>query len=172
MADKESLAARLTAQDKKAMLAVITELYAAYQARSSQRVMEIIEGAVEASAQEWQKSGRGSAQQIREAFLAFHEDIFHHPQYRLKPLNTKHVVWEDGPGGTVVLASAVPMIATEPMTFTDNGTPVQVKLRLGRFTFSKAPRTRTRQATSPEGEPTTTTEVLQGGWRLVRLDLF
>lgn len=130
----------VSAEDQAAARALVKQLYDAYKARDLKQVMSLIQPAVERSALDYEASGKGQAQEIRDAFLAFHEDLLNHPQYRLHDYNDQFIVFEPGQNGEFVLASSVPVIQTDVLDFqsSDGSSSTTARLRLGRFTLKKA----------------------------------
>lgn len=138
---------------KQAIHDTLQRLYQAYQTKDVDAVMGLIAGAVETTAREYQAQHPekpNAEQAIREAFLAFHEDIFRHADYRLLDFQDGFLNYSVNADGSVDVQSSVPVIATDPMTFDDEGTPVTVNLRIGHFVLV------------PE----------DGRWRIVKMDLF
>jgi len=139
---------------KAAVEAVLNRLYLAYQAKDVQGVLDLIHDAVESSARDYQAGHPekvGADQQIREAFRAFHEDIFAHQDYDLQDFQFGFADLSLRPDGSVEVVSSVPIIGTQAMTFEDSdGSPATIRLRLGRFVLRP----------------------VQGDWRIVEMDLF
>ena len=144
----------VTEEQKAAIVAVLKDLHTAYEARDVQKVMGLIHEAVEATARKYQADHPdrpGADQQIREAFVAFHEDIFQHREYHLLDFQPGFAEFSPREDGSVEVLSNVPIVSTDAMTFEDSdGTPTTVRLRLGRFVLRPA----------------------KGCWQIVEMDLF
>ncbi|MEW6280920.1 MAG: hypothetical protein AB1758_20060 [Candidatus Eremiobacterota bacterium] len=126
-------------EDQQAARALLRELYDAYQARDLNKVMAMIELAVDGSAREFEASGKGKGQDIVDAFRAFHEDLLGHPQFRLEEFNDRFLVFEPQTTDSFVVASPVPVILSDSLDFSDSAgtTMTTARLRLGRFTLKK-----------------------------------
>ncbi|MCE7871316.1 hypothetical protein DYH09_13175 [bacterium CPR1] len=122
--------------DQTAARALLNELYAAYESRQVDRVMALIAPAVEASAQ---GDAQGRAQEIRDAFRAFHEDLLSHPDFRLEPFNDQFLGFEPLKDGSFRVISSVPIILSDSLVFKESdGTPTPpIRLRLGAFTMQR-----------------------------------
>ena len=144
----------VTDPQKAAILAVLKELHAAYAARDVKAVMALIHEAVETTARNYQgfhPEKPGADQAIRDAFQAFHEDIFQHEGYVLLEFQPKFAEFKGREDGSVEVVSNVPILSTESMTFEDpEAGPTTVRLRLGRFVLRP----------------------VDGKWQIVEMDLF
>lgn len=145
----------VTEDQKAALVAALKDLHTAYEARDVKKVMALIHEAVEATARKYQADHPeqpGADQQIREAFVAFHEDIFQHQDYHLLDFQPDFAEFSAREDGSVEVTSNVPILSTDAMTFEDSdGTPTTVRLRLGRFVL----------------RPTA-----EGRWQIAEMDLF
>ncbi len=146
--------AALDDEAQAAILEVLEGLHAAYEARDLEGVLGRIHLAIEATAGEYQARHPekvGADQEIRDAFRAFHEDIFRHEDYRLQDFQSGFAEFKSLPDGTVEVLSSVPIIGTEAMTFEDtDGTSATIRLRLGRFVMRQ----------------------IEGSWQIAGMDLF
>lgn len=123
--------------DQQAVRSLLRQLYEAYESKDVDRVMALIQPAVDASAA---ADPGGRSQEIKDAFRAFHEDLLTHPDFRLEPYNDKFLQFElEGEGVHVV--SPVPIILSDALIFKESdGTPTPpINLRLGDFTFARGP---------------------------------
>lgn len=122
--------------DQQAIRALLKQLYDAYQARSVDQVMALIQPAVDASAA---ADAQGRAQEIKDAFRAFHEDLLNHPDFRLDPFNDRFLDFQAQSDGSIRVVSPVPIIVSDALIFTESdGTPTPpIALRLGDFTFQR-----------------------------------
>ena len=147
-------ALEVSSEQQAAILEVLEGLHAAYQARDLEAVLGRIHLAIEATAQEYQArhpEKEGAAEEIRDAFRAFHEDIFRHEDYHLQDFQSGFAEFKALPDGTVEVLSSVPIIGTEAMTFEDtDGTSATIRLRLGRFVMRP----------------------VEGSWQIAGMDLF
>lgn len=138
---------------KAAIMTVLKSLHGTYEARDVKGVLGLIQEVVDRTAREYQAGhpeDPKAEEAIRDAFVAFHEDIFRHEGYHLLAFEPRFADFKPRTDGSVEVVSNVPIIGTEDMTFDDNGTPATVHLRLGRFVLR------------PE----------DGTWRIVEMNLF
>ncbi|MGI5844635.1 MAG: hypothetical protein ACOX9B_10715 [Candidatus Xenobium sp.] len=144
----------VSSEQQAAILEALEALHAAYQARDLEAVLGKIHLAIENTAQEYQSrhpEKEGAVQEIRDAFRAFHEDIFRHEDYHLQDFQSGFADFKARPDGTVEVFSNIPIIGTEAMTFEDtDGTPATIRLRLGRFVM----------------------RLVGGSWQIAEMDLF
>lgn len=137
-----------------AIKAELNKLYQAYKAKDLKAIMTIIQPAVENTAQEYaaeHPQDPQAAERIRDAYLAFHEDILNHADFCMDEFVPDLAQYFKGQNGSVEVVSPVPVIGTSSMTFQDDeGDGYIVRLRLGRFVYACD----------------------KGQWKLVEMDLF
>lgn len=136
-----------------AIMKVLQGLHHAYEARDLKEVMGLISGAVDTTAKSYaakHPERKDAEKAIKDAFQAFHEDIFANEAYHVLEFKGSFATFDKRPDGTVEVTSTVPVISTDPMTFYDGETPNTVVLRLGRFVMK------------PAGK----------SWKIVEMDLF
>ncbi|MGM9991800.1 MAG: hypothetical protein ACI376_02985 [Candidatus Bruticola sp.] len=145
------------AEVKTEIKADLRELYSAYRDKNVDKVMEVLHECIESSALEYasrHKEDPEAADKIRDAYKAFHEDIFNHKDYVLDPFTLEFCTYQTLANGNVEVASAVPVISSKSMDFKEE-TPDQthymtISLRLGRFVYARGDK----------------------GWHIVEMDLF
>lgn len=152
-ADADADGAPVGKDQQAAIMAVLQRLHHAYEAKDLKVVMGLIAGAVDRTAKDYAASHpeRPDAEKaIRDAFQAFHEDIFVNEAYHVLEFKGGFATFSKRLDGDVEVVSTVPVISTDPMTFYDGETPQTVVLRLGRFVMR-------------EGKQ---------GWQIMEMDLF
>jgi len=147
-------ALEVSSDQQAAILEVLEGLHSAYEARDLEAVLGRIQLAIEATAQDYQArhpEKKEAALEIRDAFRAFHEDIFRQEDYQLLDFQSGFAEFKALPDGTVEVLSSIPIIGTEAMTFEDtDGTSATIRLRLGRFVMRQ----------------------VDGTWKIAGMDLF
>ena len=74
-------------EDKAAIIKLIKALYQAYVGRSLDKIMELQKNAIEISAAAYEKSGKGTAEDVRDAFRECTREIIDAPEFQMQPLN-------------------------------------------------------------------------------------
>ncbi|MGM9998030.1 MAG: hypothetical protein ACI38Q_01315 [Candidatus Bruticola sp.] len=145
------------AEIKTQVKADLRELYNAYRDKNVDKVLQVLHECIESSALEYagrHKEDPEAADKIRDAYKAFHEDIFNHKDYVLDPFTLEFCTYQTLENGNIEVSSAVPVISSKSMDFKEE-TPDQihymtVSLRLGRFVYAHK----------------------DNGWHIVEMDLF
>lgn len=124
----------MTQAEKQAILAMIRELYGAYQRADVDAVMKLEGEAVEASARDAEQRKTYTAAQVRDAFRECHRDVLLHKNFAMKPLHLDdlHFVRR---GTQIVVRSDIPVIATEKVHLKESD--MDVRLTISRFLFEK-----------------------------------
>jgi hypothetical protein len=133
-----AMAAReVSKEDKDKVTAIITQLHAAYAAKDLDKIMELVRYSVEYSALDYEKRGKGPAQEVREAFRDATREIIEHKDYKLYPLNMSDVTF-DRKGKYIKVTSVVPIILTDQLEIINDDKFFYVKLRVGEIIFEPA----------------------------------
>ena len=133
---KEPVSSReVSEEDKSAILAVIKELYDAYAEKNLDKIMEMQRNSIEASAIDYENQGKGSAQDVRDAYRSATEEILNHKEFKMMPLNTSDLTFQKK-GSLCRVTSVVPIIATDRLEISEDGKYFFVRLRIGEFVFS------------------------------------
>ncbi len=127
---KEVLAA-----EKEEIIAVITSLYNAYAEKDLEKVLQLQNESIESSALAYEKEGKGSAQDVRDAFRSATDEILSHKAFKMLPLNTTDLTFQKK-GKYIRVTSVVPIIATERLELMENGKYFFVRLRIAEFLFA------------------------------------
>ncbi len=125
----------LTEEDKNAMVSVIKELYDAYATRNLEKVLELQKESIESSAVEYERQGKGSAQDVRDAYRSATDEILNHKEFRMLPLNISDLTFQKK-GELCRVTSVVPIIATDRLEVSEDGKYFFVRLRIGEFVFA------------------------------------
>ena len=124
----------ITAAEKKAISAIIVDLYRAYARADLDAVMKIEHEAIEASALDAERRGMYKAEQVRSAFLECHRDVLTHKDFKMKPLHTDGLRYVRK-GGQILVRSDEPVIATEKVHLKESD--MDVRLTISRFLFKR-----------------------------------
>ncbi len=124
----------LTPTEKEAIISVIKEFYDAYASKDLDKVMEMQKNSVEESAIEYEKQGKGKAQDVRDAYRAATKEIMEHKQFKMLPINLSDITFRKK-GKLCRVTSVVPIIATERLEIVEDGKYFFVRLRIGEFVF-------------------------------------
>lgn len=155
---------RLKATDKpvsaeaKAQIKVnLRELYAAYKEKDLNKVLSMLHDCIEGTASEYasrHKENPKAVEDIRDAFRAFHSDVFNNKDYVLDPFTLEFCQYRTLENGNIEVSSAVPIISSKSMDFVEETADqihyMTISLRLGRFVYAPGDK----------------------GWHLVEMDLF
>ena len=125
---------KVSAPDKAGMIKAIKELYQAYRQRDLEKVMLLEHEAIESSALDYEARGKGSAQDVRDAFRGATQDLFSSPEFEMQPLFLDEVKFtkEDG---VYLASSVVPILASYRVELISR----PVKIRIGELKFKKTP---------------------------------
>jgi hypothetical protein len=126
----------VTKEDREQITALITELYNAYADRNLDKILEIQHAAIEASAVDYEKRKKGSADEVRDAFRDATKEIIEHKEYKLLPLNLSDITIARR-GQFYKVTSVVPIIATDRLEVQEEGKYFFVRLRIGEMIFEK-----------------------------------
>ena len=124
----------LTPTEKEAIISVIKEFYDAYASKDLDKVMEMQKNSIEESAIEYEKQGKGKAQDVRDAYRAATKEIMEHKQFKMLPINLSDITFRKK-GKLCKVTSVVPIIATERLEIVEDGKYFFVRLRIGEFVF-------------------------------------
>lgn len=153
-------AAPVTTAEKAQINQALQQLYDGYAAKNLEGVLAILHDFTERSALLYAKQhpqDPQAAEKIRDAYLAFHQDIFNSSDYALDEFHSEFAEYTHTTPDTIEVTSQVPIISTASMSFEDNdGNTYLVRLRLGRFVFE---RDKSKSNATPQ-------------WRIVEMDLF
>ena len=122
----------LTAEEKEAIISVIKEFYDAYASKDLDKVMEMQKNSIEESALEYEKQGKGKAQDVRDAYRAATKEIMEHKQFKMLPINLSDITFRKK-GKLCRVTSVVPIIATDRLEIVEDGKYFFVRLRIGEF---------------------------------------
>ncbi len=125
----------LTEQDKEEIVTVIKALYNAYAEKDLDKVLELQKRSIESSALDYEKQGKGSAQDVRDAFREATEEILNHKAFKMLPLNLTDLTFQRK-GDLCRVTSVVPIIATDRLEVMEDGKYFFVRLRIGEFIFA------------------------------------
>ena len=124
----------LTTVEKEAIISVIKEFYDAYASRDLDKVMEMQKNSIEESALEYEKQGKGKAQDVRDAYRSATKEIMEHKQFKMLPLNLSDITFRKK-GKLCRVTSVVPIIATDRLEIVEDGKYFFIRLRVGEFVF-------------------------------------
>jgi len=124
-------------EDHEKIISLITDLYNAYADKSLDRILEIQHDAIEASAIDYEKRKKGSADEVRDAFKDATKEIIEHKDYKLLPLNLSDISIART-GKFYKVTSVVPIIATDRLEVQEEGKYFFVRLRIGEMIFEKS----------------------------------
>ena len=122
--------------DKEKMTVMIKDLYDAYEQRDLERILTIQKDAIEASAIDYEKRKKGTADEVREAFRDATKEIIEHKDFKMKPLNMGDLTFQRK-GKYCKVTSIVPIIASERLEVEEEGKYFFVRLRIGEFIFEQ-----------------------------------
>ena len=125
----------LTKLDEEKIKNIIKELYDAYAERDVTKVLKLQKRSIESSAIDYEKQGKGSADDVREAFKSATEEIISHRAFKMLPLNLSDLTFQKK-GDFCRVTSVVPIIATDRLEIEDNGKYFFVRLRIAEFIFA------------------------------------
>ncbi len=147
----------VSAQVKAQIKANLSELYSAYEHKDVDKVLAMLHECIESSALEYaqrHKENPQAAEEIREAYKAFHTDIFNNKDYILDPFTLEFCQYRTLENGNIEVSSAVPIISSKSMDFVEETAEqihyMTISLRLGRFVYAPGDK----------------------GWHIVEMDLF
>ncbi|GEM_PF-1170175 len=126
----------ISGEDRDQITALITDLYNAYAEKNLDRILEIQYAAIEASAIDYEKRKKGSAEEVRDAFRDATKEIIEHKDYKLLPLNLSDISVARR-GQFFKVTSVVPIIATDRLEVQEEGKYFFVRLRIGEMIFEK-----------------------------------
>lgn len=124
-------------EDREQIISHITDLYNAYADRSLEKILEIQHASIEASAIDYEKRKKGSADEVRDAFRDATKEIIEHKDYKLLPLNLSDISIIRT-GHFYKVTSVVPIIATDRLEVQEEGKYFFVRLRIGEMIFEKS----------------------------------
>jgi ketosteroid isomerase-like protein len=123
-------------EDREAIEAVIRDLYDAYCRQDIDKIMEMEKPFIDRAAEEYEKSGKGTADKMREVLRLCTLDVITHKDFRMLPLNLKELEFKYD-GDTCVVAGIDPVIATDRVEVGDPANPMVVRLCITQMTFRK-----------------------------------
>ena len=124
----------LTPVEKEAIISVIKEFYDAYASKDLDKVMDMQKNSIEESALEYEKQGKGKAQDVRDAYRSATKEIMEHKQFKMLPLNLSDITFRKK-GKLCRVTSVVPIIATDRLEIIEDGKYFFIRLRVGEFVF-------------------------------------
>ena len=131
-----------TQNEKDEAVAVMLDLYQSYYDKDLDKLMGLIHDFVEKSAADYaadHPDDKEAAEKIRDAYLAFHEDLLNHEDYYIEDFHPEFADFFVRDDGIIEVISSVPIISTPTLSFEDDdGNVYSVRLRLGRFLLKKA----------------------------------
>lgn len=129
--------APVTPQEKAAVRSVIQALYDAYKAHDVGKVLALEHVCIENSARDFEQRGKGSAQDVRDAFRGETEDLLKSRGFALKPLNLHYAEYRRE-GDTLVVSSVMPIISmTQAVEIVEGGHSHMNRLQIAKFKFQK-----------------------------------
>jgi hypothetical protein len=131
-----ALPEEVTQEDRDKITEILKDLYSAYAERNLDTIMELQHDSIEASALDYEKKKKGSADEVREAFKSATKEIIEHKDFKMLPLNLSDMTFMKK-GNTCRVTSIVPIIATERLEVMEEGKYFFVRLRIGEFIFEK-----------------------------------
>ena len=145
------------AEAKAQIKASLRELYSAYKDKDVKKVLSMLHECIESSALEYAQRHPENAQaanEIRDAYEAFHTDVFNNKDYVLDPFTLEFCQYRTLENGNIEVSSAVPIISSKSMDFVEETADqihyMTISLRLGRFVYAPGDK----------------------GWHIVEMDLF
>lgn len=123
-------------EEKEKITSLIKDLYTAYEQKNLERILEIQKYSIEASAIDYEKKGKGTADEVREAFRDATREIIEHKDFKMKPLNLSDLTFQRK-GKYCRVTSIVPVIASERLEIEEEGKFFFVRLRIGEFIFEQ-----------------------------------
>lgn len=128
----------VSAQEKAAVKAAIEVFYQAWVGRDLERIISLERLAIDASAEDYEKRGKGKAEDVRESFRGATKDVLDSKDFKMKPLHLVDVEFRRE-GELIVVASAIPIIATESVSVDmGDGTSQRVRILISKIVFRKA----------------------------------
>ena len=85
---------------------------------------------IEESALEYEKQGKGKAQDVRDAYRAATKEIMEHKQFKMLPINLSDITFRKK-GKLCRITSVVPIIATDRLEIVEDGKYFFIRLRIG-----------------------------------------
>jgi len=123
-------------EDRERITGIIRDLYNAYAERNLEKIIEIQHDSIEASALDYQKKKKGTADEVREAFKSATKEIIEHKDFKMLPLNLSDLTFQKK-GIYCKVTSVVPIIATERLEVMEEGKYFFVRLRVGELVLEK-----------------------------------
>jgi hypothetical protein len=123
-------------EDKEGIITVIQDLYNAYSGKNLERIMELQHDSMEASALDYQKKKKGSADEVREAFKSATKEIIEHKDFKMLPLNLNDLSFQKK-GTYCKVTGVAPIISTERLEVQEEGKFFFVRLRVGELILEK-----------------------------------
>lgn len=123
----------VSASERAALQTAIQQLYDAYARRDVDGVVALEHGYIEAKAADYAKSGKGTADEWRDAFIGGVRDVLTHKDFRMKSLHLDDLAFRRV-GTFIEVTSAIPIIATEYVTLNPELT---VRLTVSNLRFER-----------------------------------
>lgn len=137
-APSQAPAAPVTAQEKAQVRSAIEAFYKAWVAKDLDRILLLEKEAIETSALDYEKRGKGKAQDVRESFRGCTNDLLTSKEFQMKPLNLADVEFRRH-GEWIVVSSVIPIIATESVEIGDPGSGQRARIVISKLVFRKSP---------------------------------
>jgi hypothetical protein len=126
----------VTQDDKDRITEILKDLYNAYAERNLDKILELQHDSIEASALDYEKKKKGTADDVRDAFKSATKEIIEHKDFKMLPLNLSDITFQKK-GNICRVTSIVPIIATERLEVMEEGKYFYVRLRIGELIFEK-----------------------------------
>lgn len=135
-AKKEASSPReVTDEEKNQIIDLIKELYNAYAEKDLEKVLELEKNSIESSAIDYENQGKGSAQDVRDAYRFATGEVLNHKEFKMLPLNISDLTFQKK-GNLCRVTSVVPIIATDRLEVNQDGKYFFVRLRIGELVVS------------------------------------
>jgi hypothetical protein len=127
---------KVTPAEQAALNGIIQEMYVAFEKRDVNKVLSMLQPVIESSALEYEASGKGKAEEVRDAFRGCFEEVMTHKDYKVKELRMEDVQYRRDASGLVVV-SVLPIIATERVEIMGEGSGQYASLNISQLWFRK-----------------------------------
>jgi len=128
----------ISPEDREQMIKVIKALYQAYVGRNLERIMTLQHEAVEASAEAYEKSGKGTREDVRDAFRECTREIIDSPEFQMVSLCLEDLRFSRQ-GELYLVKSPVPILLSTRVMVQASEEKQPVTLRIEEIHFIKTP---------------------------------
>ncbi|MCD6310246.1 MAG: hypothetical protein J7M18_05990 [Candidatus Eremiobacteraeota bacterium] len=125
----------VTAKDRKAIFDIIRRLHNAYATKNLEEVLKIQAPAIELSAVKYEEEGKGTKEQVWDAFRGCTAEILDHPNFEMKPLDLENVGIECK--GDLYTVTGNPIMFSSEIRVMSAPEPQPMRVRVGEMLFKK-----------------------------------